>query len=184
MNLAEIDRLKQLKEASRKNQVPAQHIPVPGKTRAKSQCLKPIVLIACGKTKAPLARTQPVPASQLYTGAMFRKAWKYALMLTVPDNIYILSAKHGLVKHDTPLRYYDKTLVGATVTEKKEWAQTVLGQMRQNGIDPSSDQFIFLAGRSYTSYLTGHGACEHYELPYDGLGGMGYILQFLDQKIK
>lgn len=145
---------------------------------------KPIVLIACGKAKNPLAHTQPVPASQLYTGTLFRKAWEYAFKLTVPENIYILSAKHGLIKHDTKLKYYDKTLVRATVAEKKEWAQMVLGQMRQNGLNPSTDRFIFLAGRSYTSYLIGHGACEHYKLPYDGLGGIGYILQFLDQQIK
>lgn len=65
--------------------------------------MKKIVIIPCGGTKLPHAAT----AAELYTGSMFKDALRTARAMTAEDNIFILSAKHGLVALETMLEPYD-----------------------------------------------------------------------------
>ena len=62
-----------------------------------------IVIIPCGGAKLPHA----APAAELYTGSMFKDALRTARTMTADQNIFILSAMHGLVALDETLEPYD-----------------------------------------------------------------------------
>ena len=61
------------------------------------------VIIPCGGQKLPHA----AHADELYTGSMFQDTLRTALMMTDRNNIFILSAKYGLVMLDVVLPPYD-----------------------------------------------------------------------------
>lgn len=61
------------------------------------------VIIPCGGAKLP----HRAPAAELYTGSMFRDQLRTARMLVADSDIFILSAKHGLVTLDEMLDPYD-----------------------------------------------------------------------------
>ncbi len=65
--------------------------------------MKKIVIIPCGGAKL----TTPAPARELYIGSMFRDQLATALTMTEEENIFILSAKHGLIALDTIVEPYD-----------------------------------------------------------------------------
>lgn len=61
------------------------------------------VIIPCGGRKlAHSAR-----AYQLYTGPYFKACLRYAMSITPLDQIYILSARYGIVPHNMPLCPYN-----------------------------------------------------------------------------
>ena len=61
------------------------------------------VVIPCGGAKLP----HSAHADELYTGSMFKDTLRTALTMTTRDNVFILSAKYGLVQLDTVLAPYD-----------------------------------------------------------------------------
>ena len=65
-----------------------------------------IAIIGCSKSKQNYA----CRADEMYTGTIFQKSYEVAKQIT--DNIYILSAKYGLLKPDT-----DATLVKVYKTD-------------------------------------------------------------------
>lgn len=107
-----------------------------------------VILIACCKTKA----SGKMPAKDLYQGTLFKKSLEYARTLK-PERIYILSAEHHLLPLDKEIGYYQNTLNDKSVQEKREWAEIVLEQMKQEGLDLQNDEFIVLAGDNYCKYL-------------------------------
>ena len=128
-----------------------------------------VVLIGCCKKKSDEAKSHSVLAKDLYTSNLFRKAWIYAETVVKPDRIYILSALHHIVKPETPLGYYDYSLVDAQNSTKKAWAERV--------------EIIILAGKDYYKFLTAY--MGNYILPYREAGcrGIGEILKFLNTNI-
>ena len=64
-----------------------------------------IVLIACSSRKG----FKPAKAADLYQSSLFRKSMAYAQSLR-PDEIHILSAKHGLLRRDAEIAPYNVTL--------------------------------------------------------------------------
>ena len=91
-------------------------------------------------------------AKDLYQGTLFKNSLKYAQSLN-PDRIYILSAEHHLLPIDKVIGYYQNTLKGKSAQEKKEWADIVLDQMKQEGLNLQSDECIILAGDNYCKFL-------------------------------
>ena len=143
--------------------------------------MKTIVLIACGKKKLGRA----APAKDLYQGELFKKSWKNACLRHPNSDIYILSAKHHLVDPKQILEPYDKTLVGAKINIKKQWAEEVIKQLQDKGYDLSKDHFVFYAGKDYYKFLIApKGPIKNYELDFEGCGGIGYILNHLNKEIK
>jgi len=134
-----------------------------------------IILVSCGASK----NTNPSPARELYTGALFRNSLAYAEKLG-GDKIFILSALHGLVELDTLIAPYNVTLSPVSkkvkkkhpdlrvldANEKKAWALTVTAQLA-NVANLGEDVFIFLAGESYIKPLRKH--IVHLEEPLKGL---------------
>ena len=137
--------------------------------------MKTIVFISCASKKQPVrARAQ-----DLYTSPLFRLNLAYAQTLA-PDNIFVLSAKYGLLDLDTVIEPYDLTLNSMRVKQIRQWANSVLQQLNQKA-DLIQDHFIFLAGEKYRRYLIPH-LCS-YEVPMKGLP-IGKQLQYLVARVR
>jgi hypothetical protein len=106
-----------------------------------------VALVSCGKSK----RAHRSKAKDLYTGTLFRLSMAYARQLNV-DEVYILSAKHGLLDPERKIRPYDKTLKGMTAREVRAWAAGVATELRKR-TDLERDHFILLASNDYRKYL-------------------------------
>jgi hypothetical protein len=136
--------------------------------------MRHVVLIACGKRKG-FGRAR---ARDLYQGDLFRKSMAYARSL-LPDAIYILSAKHGLLAPDAEIDPYDVTLKAMNKEQRAAWASSVLRQLRQVS-RPAEDRFTFLAAEAYRNQLLPH--LPHHRVPMRGLG-IGRQLRFLKEAL-
>jgi len=135
--------------------------------------MKKIVLISCVSKK----RSLKSKARDLYISPLFKKNLQYAMKLK-PDQIFILSAKYGLVSLDEEIEPYDLTLNTMSVVEVKHWAEGVLRDLTSQ-TDLRQDQFIFLAGAKYRKYLVEN--LGHVEIPFEGLT-IGRQLQRLTEQ--
>ncbi len=132
--------------------------------------MRKIVLISCAsKKKAVKSR-----ARELYDSPLFKLSLQYAQKLA-PDNIFILSAKYGLVALDEKIEPYDITLNDMKSAERKEWASKIIKQLQAHA-DLNGDQFVILAGERYRQYLLPR--LMSYEIPLKGLR-IGEQLQYL-----
>ncbi|OHD67993.1 MAG: hypothetical protein A2W19_01325 [Spirochaetes bacterium RBG_16_49_21] len=122
---------------------------------------KKIVLISCVSQKLPYR----AKARDLYVSTLFKLNLKYANSLR-PSEIYILSAKHGLLELEREIEPYEQTLNNMRTAEIKEWANNVLQQIRSVA-SLEEAEFIFLAGDKYRKYLLPH--IKNAEIPLKGL---------------
>lgn len=123
--------------------------------------MKKIVLISCVSQKLP----HKACAEDLYTSTLFKLNLKYARKLK-PDEIFILSAKHGLLELDAELAPYNVTLNEMRSAERKAWATTVLKQLAKH-TNLKDDHFVFLAGQNYRKYIAP--CLASFEVPLEGL---------------
>lgn len=132
-----------------------------------------IGVVACSKTKL----TRRAPARELYTSPLFRMSLEYALARC--DQVFIASARHGLVTLDTVLEPYDETLTGKPAHVRDAWGFAACRQLI--GLRPATETtgLFVLAGFAYTSPIRRH-LDERYTL-IDALHGMqiGQRLHFL-----
>jgi hypothetical protein len=133
-----------------------------------------IALIACASQKL----SHRAKASELYTSTLFRLNLQYATCRQV-DQVYILSAKHGLLSPEASIEPYNVTLNAMSAADVKRWAEQVLIQL-DDCCDLQGDHFVILAGIKYRKYLVPHMAS--YEVPMEGLR-IGKQLQFLKNQI-
>lgn len=132
------------------------------------------VLIACSKKKLP-AGVSPVPAYRLYQGALFQAQWEYARLAlnASPVDVFILSAKYGLLPASEPVWYYEATLPGATKA-RLPWATRVWRDTQTRFLD--GEEIYILAGRRYRDPLLSlMGDCFRVTNPIPA--GMGYAEQ-------
>ena len=135
-----------------------------------------IVFISCTKKK----QEHPCKAKEMYQASQwFRGGWKYAESLH-PDEIYILSAKYGLLKPDDIISPYEQTLNAAKDAQIRKWSIMVAGQIQKAGIN-RSQKAIFLCGKNYRKYIKNlfknHSApCSHM--------GIGKQMQFFNSEVK
>jgi len=121
---------------------------------------KKIVLISCVSKKL----TDRAKAKELYTSTLFKFNLKYAELLA-PDEIFILSAKHGLLTLNQEIEPYDETLNTMKSAEIKMWSDQVLEQIK--GVCAIDDsEFVFLAGEKYRKHLLPH--INNYKIPLKG----------------
>ena len=133
-----------------------------------------IVLISCVSKKLNYA----AKSKDLYVSPLFQKNLQYAKSLN-PDNIFILSARYGLLSLEKKVKPYDKTLNKMAIGEIREWAIKVLNQLKKVS-NPAEDEFIFLAGEKYRRFLTPE--INNYKIPMQGLS-IGKQLKWLTEKI-
>jgi len=111
--------------------------------------MKKICLISCVKSK----HDGPCKAGELYCGQLWTGHLKYVRSLGFKDDeIYILSAKHGLIKFDKVIEKYEKTLNNMKTSEKNIWAKKVLKEII-NEFDVQKTEFTILAGKNYYENL-------------------------------
>ncbi|MYL18202.1 hypothetical protein GLW36_16345 [Halorubrum terrestre] len=124
-------------------------------------------LVSCTKSK----REKAAKPKDLYLeSAFFRKARQY--VEANHDAWYILSAKHHLLDPDgESIEPYDETLNGASVDTKREWAETVFEQLREEGLLGDGNRIVFHAGRDYHEELTPRlsETSVEFSVPTDGL---------------
>lgn len=133
--------------------------------------MQSVYLIACSQRK----RSAPCRARDLYAASpLFRLSLQFAEKHH-PDQIFILSAKYGLVALDQEIAPYDHTLSIMSGEEVSAWSAGVLQQL-QNEVDPATTVVTFLAGKLYGRPLAPF--LPHTQLPLEGLG-IGKRLQYL-----
>jgi hypothetical protein len=113
-------------------------------------------------------------AEHLYISPLFKGYLRYARNLK-PDNIFILSAKHGLLELDREIEPYNSTLKDMSSDQVRAWADKVLEQLKQQA-NLQSDHFIFLAGEKYRKCLMPYLAFR--KVPFQGMS-FGKQLQHL-----
>ena len=107
-----------------------------------------IALIGCTSKK----ETFPCPAIELYAKSpLFRKELLYAKNVLKVDSIYILSAKHHLVRAEKVLSPYNETLNNASVCARKRWAEMVYNQIKKT--IKQEDVLYLLCGQRYCEFL-------------------------------
>jgi hypothetical protein len=120
-----------------------------------------VVLISCvGKKKDYRCK-----ARDLYDSTWFRLAWRYAKSLN-PDEVFILSAKYGLVDQNSVITPYEETLNTKSDREIKTWADRVMKELRK-ATNVDRDVFIILAGEKYRRHLIRF--LPNPKVPMDGL---------------
>ncbi len=133
-----------------------------------------IVLISCASKKLAYSAR----AKDLYISTLFKLNLRYARKLK-PQNIFILSAKYGLLGLDTVIAPYDKSLNKMSTLEVSGWAEKVIIQLSQYA-DTAADNIVFLAGEKYRKYLIQY--INHYSVPMQGLG-IGKQLRYLKERV-
>lgn len=92
--------------------------------------------------------------------------YHYAKSL-MPDYIYILSAKYGLLEEEKIIYPYNETLKSKTEKEKKLWSYYIIQNLLKKGHDLDNDEFIILAGNEYRKYIIQK--FKNYSIPLKGL---------------
>ncbi len=135
--------------------------------------MKKIVLISCVSKKLDRKST----AENIYISSLFKKNLTYAKSLN-PNEIYILSAEHGLLKLTDEIEPYDKTLNNMRSNEIKEWSKKVIYELKSL-TDLEKDEFTFLAGEKYRKFLIPE--LSNVKIPMKGLK-IGKQLQWLTKQ--
>jgi len=136
--------------------------------------MKRIVLISCGSQKLD----KKTKAEDLYTSTLFKLNLQFAKKQK-PDEIFILSAKHGLLGLNDGIEPYDVTLKNMPAKDRKSWADGVLKQLN-NRFSLKNDYFIILAGSLYRQFLLPE--LYSYEIPLEGMP-IGKQLRYLKRKL-
>ena len=87
---------------------------------------KRIVLISCASQKL----SHRAKVKDMYISTLFKLNLKYAKKLK-PNEIFILSAKYGLLSLEQEIEHYEQTLNNMRSIEIKQWASRVLEQINQ-----------------------------------------------------
>jgi hypothetical protein len=136
---------------------------------------KQVILISCVSQKL----SKRAKAKDLYVSTLFKLNLKYAQKLS-PDDIFIISAKYGLLSLEQEIESYEQTLNNMPVHEVKHWANQVLQQLREHySIDET--RFVILAGKRYRKYLLPY--LKNVQIPLQGLG-IGRQIQKLKELVE
>lgn len=124
--------------------------------------------IACSKTK----KSVPCKAREVYQGTLFKKSLQFVLSQSYTD-VFILSAKYGLLELDQVIDPYELTLKTFSKSERREWASKVQNQISEKQI---SGEFWFFTGALYHEFFDG-------VFPLAGLA-LGRQLQWFDNRLQ
>ncbi len=87
-----------------------------------------IALIGCSKTKARVREvTDMLCPAELYTGDLFKKRLAHVEARGLPW--YVMSAKGGLIKPNTPQRHYDHTIDDLDELTRAAWHVGIAAQL-------------------------------------------------------
>lgn len=124
-----------------------------------------IVFIGCGAAKMKNA----CKAKNMYIGNYFRLCFAYAQTFTTQDNIYILSAKYGVLPLEKVIEPYNRTLNKMTKQEKQDWKDMVIEQLINIDIKENTE-VAFICGTNYYNLLEDYFNNYKVLLPKQGIG--------------
>ena len=111
-----------------------------------------IIIISCGKRKLQ----GKAKAKDLYIGSLYRQKLEYVSTLYPDNEVYIISAKYGLIHQDKVISAYDKKLPYFDNDYYQEWFDLITEQLQEFD---STEDIIFLGGVRYFNpidkYFTG-----------------------------
>lgn len=134
--------------------------------------MKKIILIACGKQK----KTVPAKAKEMYTGTLFKKSLHYAQKINA-DEIFILSAKYGLLELSDIIYPYNLSLSMLSNYKRKMWALKVITALSMK-CNLNEDSFTILSSKRY--YVDIVPALKNCEILMENLT-IGKRLHFLNE---
>lgn len=134
-----------------------------------------IVFIGCGKKK----NNHKCEAQYMYLGRFFNTCLNYAR--TFESDIYILSAKYGILHLSDEITPYDLTLNTMNKEERANWYDKVKRQAKELHLD-TDQEVIFLCGKNYYEGLLS--IFPNNKRPLDGIGGIGCQMSFMNNKLK
>lgn len=156
--------------------------------------MRNLILISCSSQKSAAAGK----AKDLYQSDLFRKSFEYAKQQLAPlwiqnlspdhNQIFILSAKYGLLNPHSFIHPYDLTLNDMSPEKQQLWSNIVLRQLQDEypGHEYPS-QIFFLCGQKYRKHLLPLVADHFYrsdiKTPLAGLG-IGQQKQWLKNRIQ
>lgn len=133
-----------------------------------------VVLIGCGKSK----QNKKCQAQNMYIGKYFKTCLDYAK--TFKSDVYILSAKYGLLSLEQEIEPYDKTLNTMSKSDSLKWKDTVEKQILESGIP--LDEVVFVCGKNYSKHISKmFKKCVY---PLEGLTGMGHQISYMLNELK
>ncbi len=103
-----------------------------------------IGLVGCSKTK----RRDPAPARGLYISDLFRAAIAYGELAC--DEVYIMSAFHGLVELDQVIVPYEQKLMDLPKRSRMAWGERVAAALLLR-LPRLRVQLVFFAGVDYVT---------------------------------
>lgn len=124
-----------------------------------------IVFIGCGATKMKNA----CKARKMYVGNYVQLCLAYAQTFTTQDNIYILSAKYGVLPLEKVIEPYNKTLNNMNIQEKQDWKNMVIKQLEEMNISKDTE-VVFICGTNYYTLLEDYFTNYKLPLPKQGIG--------------
>lgn len=111
-----------------------------------------IAILTCGAAKQQV----PAKAIDIYVGNVFRKKLAYIQAFYPDVDIYILSAKYGIIPADLVIEPYDQMVPLREDDFFREWSQMVTEQLQS--FDKTED-IVFLGNQHYykpiDSYFVG-----------------------------
>lgn len=140
-----------------------------------------ITLVSCvGQKLNKLSQARsalPSRRESLYQSPWFIKCKSYVESQNY--NWFILSTKYGLIKPETIIEPYEKTLNNTPAVQRRQWSQQVFASIVE--ILPKGGTVRFFAGEKYRQYLIPllEEAGYKSEVPLQGLG-IGQQLQWFD----
>jgi len=137
--------------------------------------MKTIILLMCGENKL----CHKAKAKDLYTSPRFQKSLEYAKTLTDYSNIYVLSAKHGLLGLEQEIEPYDKSIYEMSEEEKNEWTNMVVKSLSEIS-NLKEDKYIFLTDNDYCASLLPF--LVNYDLPLKNIPSKAHI-DFYNNKL-
>ena len=111
-------------------------------------------------------------AKDMFQGQFFDNVVK--LCDKMEFDLYILSAKYGLLHPNEVIKPYDITLNNFSKKERKKWSDKVKKQMIEN--DLYKNDLYFFTGKNYHEFFKGN-------KPLKGLS-LGFQLKWFNEKLK
>lgn len=141
-----------------------------------------IALIACCKSKD--WSLEPKTPDKLYTGQLFQAQLAYARQRLPDEQIYILSAKYGLVGLSQPIHPYEQTLNGMDSAERFAWAWEVDASLRYHCSEAKT--VWMMAGKKYQEYLAERLGKRDIEIlrPHPAAYGYGQQVSWYQQQVE
>lgn len=111
-----------------------------------------LLVLSCGKRKRHT--TALLPALDRYDGPSFRVLRRYLAMHTAsPPDVYIVSAKFGLISADQPIPYYDQLLTPQRAAELRPAVQDTLRRILARR---EYEQIYLAMGSAYAQTIDGY----------------------------